>query len=1009
MMARRLISVILTTILVLPSLYVPPFSMGAGARSHTSTSPDPFGWGTDKVSYSSTCTAGCTGSWPHVFTITHYDQASGAFSGTGVGLRDSVTEAINGTVTPSGNLTLHSVYGGGGYSYGVTATRASDGSFSGTAISNQDQHFTVTLSPSKRSTDSSATPTKRTDCDWIKDCGFSQGNINHNPYWKPAGSYNECPPERCIIDGSAHVLVFQPLPSPADHRVDQAFPTGLSAAQGVYTSVWVYSDGPCWAYMLYTDGPFLLDRPSEREGCGSMGGMWQRISGSTTGSQVYRGFIFAAARSGHVYVTYPCAGPGTTVSASCPAPPGCSTSTTSCPFTPPPSTPDPGGLSPTQAPCSNSHVCMTVTIPGNANIFGAGHASLPAAGGGGGTAPPTVTFPAHADQVLTFTSVTGQVKCTTASQASGPEGPCKPSPNRTTDINSVGGIAGIVDSQSTMFLVGVFLDDSEPHDPAPPRLDFSSNTLGHEFTKLAPVLNQVFYIGDGKTSTGKTQRFAVPAKATRLVLGFADAFAFHGDEGWYGDDSGSLTALLSVEASPASPSLAPPSCPASATPRYSHKWYMPADFMSAYDVHGDARGETIGIILGGLKMSDSDLCAFAVATGTPFLREVPVRTRGPDTVEWRYVQDRDSKGFIPHTGADDGTLNELAMDVEYAHAMAPHSHIIVWLVPIGRKSHEPDPGAFTTALKEAVDSGVAIVSNSWLEPDESNYPNLDQFYLLHQYYQTIRTLLHEAAHDRRRPRSFFFASGDYGPFSGCKLPAAATSGDLKYCPPPPGKKDGHVPVAAFPASTADVVAVGGTGMDRDNGDNGGYIYQEYAWGQKVLDPESSGGGYSPSVPQPPFQGFLTATNYRGVPDVAAYADTKQLPAYVYYSGHAAKGGGTSLATPLWAGMAADLDRYLKGHGDHAGIGFITPVLYSLYAEVDFGEGNGGLHDRDFHDITDYGPLENYNSAGTNYLGVNIGWDSVTGLGSPDLARIESDWIATNGGTKPFHTRVARNG
>jgi len=228
--------------------------------------------------------------------------------------------------------------------------------------------------------------------------------------------------------------------------------------------------------------------------------------------------------------------------------------------------PSPSVFEATLAPCRSSQVCTTVTIPGNANIFGAGHASLPTAGGGGGSPPPTVTFSAHADQVLTFTSVTGQVKCTTTSQASGPVGPCEPSPNRATDINSVGGIAGIVDSQSTMFLVGVFLDDLEPHDPAPPRLDFSSNTLGHEFTKLAPVLNQVFYIGDGKTSTGKTQQFAVPAKATRLVLGFADAFAFHGDEGWYGDDSGSLTAMLSVEVSPASPSLAPPdsssgSCP----------------------------------------------------------------------------------------------------------------------------------------------------------------------------------------------------------------------------------------------------------------------------------------------------------------------------------------------------------------------------------------------------------------------------------------------------------------
>lgn len=39
MMARRLISIILTTILVLPSLYSPTFSMRSGVYSRTSTSP----------------------------------------------------------------------------------------------------------------------------------------------------------------------------------------------------------------------------------------------------------------------------------------------------------------------------------------------------------------------------------------------------------------------------------------------------------------------------------------------------------------------------------------------------------------------------------------------------------------------------------------------------------------------------------------------------------------------------------------------------------------------------------------------------------------------------------------------------------------------------------------------------------------------------------------------------------------------------------------------------------
>jgi len=160
MIARRLISLILITVLVLPSLYVTTF--GAVSGTNSNTLPDPFGWGTNKVSFISVCTSGCTGTWPHVYTITHYDQTSGAFSGTGVGLNDSATEVIRGTITPSSNLTLHSVYTKWSYSYDVTATRVGDGTFSGTLISSQNQRSTVTLSPPKGSTGNGATSTPQT-------------------------------------------------------------------------------------------------------------------------------------------------------------------------------------------------------------------------------------------------------------------------------------------------------------------------------------------------------------------------------------------------------------------------------------------------------------------------------------------------------------------------------------------------------------------------------------------------------------------------------------------------------------------------------------------------------------------------------------------------------------------------------------------------------------------------------------------------------------------------------
>lgn len=191
----------------------------------------------------------------------------------------------------------------------------------------------------------------------------------------------------------------------------------------------------------------------------------------------------------------------------------------------------------------------TLVVPATANIFGAGHAAPPEPGGGGaGTLPPSVAFAAQAGQVLTFSGVVGGVSCCN-SVLTGPDG--GPYASGTTDITSFGGLAGVVNDQHTMFLVGVFLDDAEPADPAPARLDFGAAQLGEDFAALEPAIGQVFYVGDGLSGNGggATQAFLVPPTATRLFLGFADALEF-GDPvsapGHYGDNVGQLTAVLDV-------------------------------------------------------------------------------------------------------------------------------------------------------------------------------------------------------------------------------------------------------------------------------------------------------------------------------------------------------------------------------------------------------------------------------------------------------------------------------
>jgi hypothetical protein len=75
-------------------------------------------------------------------------------------------------------------------------------------------------------------------------------------------------------------------------------------------------------------------------------------------------------------------------------------------------------------------------------------------------------------------------------------------------------------------LVGVFLDNTQPNlTLAPAAIDFS--TMGLDFTSMSPLLKQVFFIGDGLTSTNQVQQFVVPGGATRLYLGTMDGY------GWY--------------------------------------------------------------------------------------------------------------------------------------------------------------------------------------------------------------------------------------------------------------------------------------------------------------------------------------------------------------------------------------------------------------------------------------------------------------------------------------------
>jgi subtilase family serine protease len=213
----------------------------------------------------------------------------------------------------------------------------------------------------------------------------------------------------------------------------------------------------------------------------------------------------------------------------------------------------------------------------------------------------------------------------------------------------------------------------------------------------------------------------------------------------------------------------------------------------------------------------------------------------------------------------------------------------------------------------------------------------------------------------------------------------------------------------YPASDPYVTAVGGTAT-AINSD--GHLAWETGWGtvkwSKTADGTSwskvgflygAGGGISRNFAQPDYQAGTTPSGGRGVPDVAMDADvttgmligqTQTFPDGVYYDQY--RIGGTSLASPLFAGMTA-----LAVQQAGTGVGLLNPTIYSnqgAFTDVAGPGPDAGNVRVDYADGVDA-------SAGLLYsvrtfdqdssLTVTPGWDQVTGVGSPTAA-----WLSALG-------------
>jgi kumamolisin len=287
--------------------------------------------------------------------------------------------------------------------------------------------------------------------------------------------------------------------------------------------------------------------------------------------------------------------------------------------------------------------------------------------------------------------------------------------------------------------------------------------------------------------------------------------------------------------------------------------------------------------------------------------------------------DGTSVNCVASQGCDD---TEQTLDITQAGGMAPGVTTVYMYV-----------GSTDTALLGAMSTDTPLplnLSASWLwDPSD---PSTDD-----PYFEKMAS----------QGQSYFNASGD----------------DRKF-------NSGY---PTWPADAAYIISVGGTDLVTKSA--GGPWASETAWS------DSGGGFWAPDdILIPSWQqlaGVINSKNegsttYRNAPDVSANANFTFYVCADQTTCTANEYGGTSFASPMWAGYLALANQQAASVGAPAP-GFINPAVYAI--------GVGSNYGTDFHDIT----------SGSNGYPAVTGYDLVTGWGSPSGSALISALVGSGGG------------
>jgi hypothetical protein len=382
---------------------------------------------------------------------------------------------------------------------------------------------------------------------------------------------------------------------------------------------------------------------------------------------------------------------------------------------------------------------------------------------------------------------------------------------------------------------------------------------------------------------------------------------------------------------------------------YRQSCFSPEDMQQAFRLNPLYRrgyigtGQTIALIsVGNTTHIQADLQQFDQSMGLPAANLTILQPFGPPT---------------PYTCPDgqDDLQGESLLDVEWAHAIAPGAKLVLLIGTNDSQQSQDENCLFWglgDAIRYAVDQQLAqIISISYAGSELGDiHDTPDDKAGELRYYGEMHTVFQQAVN---QGITILAAAGDDGATNPNDITKPASDWDK--------------PNVSWPASDADVLAVGGTRLNI--APQTSLYTSEVVWN----DSGSTGGGISTIFTEPDYQKQLPDQSLfqgkRAIPDVSfpaegflVYDSTQARPFFEDEPlwAHWSVFDGTSASTPCWAGLIA-----IANQLHNKPLGLVQPALYSL---------NG----KDMHDIlsgdNSYANVQGYRAG--------KGFDLATGWGTP---------------------------